>query len=126
MRRIGTTWTVAPAPSSSARSGGSAGTATWADTSGVRLRTSRSRAWSDPPRSETGWTYRMVGVQVAMNLEQLFQPSPGGIGRYSARLAAHLPAADGETIVLTVQAGAVTMTARGFEERLLEPPESPG
>lgn len=35
----------------------------------------------------------MVDVQVAMNLEQLFQPSPGGIGRYTARLAAHLPAA---------------------------------
>ena len=41
-------------------------------------------------------------------------------------LTAHLPAADGETVVLTVQGGAVTMTARGFEERLLEPPESPG
>jgi len=27
-----------------------------------------------------------------MNLEQLLQPSPGGIGRYTARLAAHLPA----------------------------------
>ncbi len=35
----------------------------------------------------------MVGVRVAMNLEQLLQPSPGGIGRYTARLAAHLPAA---------------------------------
>lgn len=34
----------------------------------------------------------MVGVRVAMNLEQLLQPSPGGIGRYTARLAAHLPA----------------------------------
>lgn len=33
----------------------------------------------------------MVRVQVAMNLEQLFQPSPGGIGRYTARLAAWLP-----------------------------------
>jgi len=39
-------------------------------------------------------------------------------------LTAHIPAAGGETIVLTVQAGAVTMTARGFEERLLEPPDS--
>lgn len=35
----------------------------------------------------------MVGVRVAMNLEQLLQLSPGGIGRYTARLAAHLPAA---------------------------------
>lgn len=32
-------------------------------------------------------------MRVAMNLEQLLQPSPGGIGRYTARLAAHLPAA---------------------------------
>jgi len=38
----------------------------------------------------------MVGVRVAMNLEQLLQPSPGGIGRYTARLAAHLPAAGWE------------------------------
>lgn len=30
---------------------------------------------------------------MAMNVEQLLQPSPGGIGRYTARLAAHLPAA---------------------------------
>ena len=34
----------------------------------------------------------MVGVRVAMNLEQILQPSPGGIGRYTARLVAHLPA----------------------------------
>lgn len=40
----------------------------------------------------------MVGVQVAMNLEQLFQPSPGGIGRYTARLAASLPAAGWEVL----------------------------
>ncbi|MEO5679543.1 MAG: glycosyltransferase family 1 protein [Acidimicrobiales bacterium] len=32
-------------------------------------------------------------MRVAMNLEQILQPSPGGIGRYTARLAAHLPAA---------------------------------
>ncbi len=35
-------------------------------------------------------------MRVAMNLEQLLQPSPGGIGRYTARLAAHLPAAGWE------------------------------
>ena len=40
----------------------------------------------------------MVRVRVAMNLEQLFQPSPGGIGRYTARLAAHLPAAGWEVL----------------------------
>ena len=40
----------------------------------------------------------MVGVRVAMNLEQLFQPSPGGIGRYTARLAAHLPATGWEVL----------------------------
>ena len=40
-------------------------------------------------------------------------------------LTAHIAAADGETVVLTVQAGAVTMSARGFEERLLAPPDSP-
>ena len=38
----------------------------------------------------------MVGVKVAMNLEQLLQPSPGGIGRYTARLATHLPASGWE------------------------------
>ncbi len=92
MRRMGTMCTAAPAASSSGRSGGSAGTTTCADTSGGRDRTTRSSAWSDPPRSATGWTYRMVGVRVAMNLEQLLQPSPGGVGRYTARLAAHLPA----------------------------------
>ena len=35
-------------------------------------------------------------------------------------LTAHVPAADGETIVLTVVAGTVTMSGRGFEDRLLE------
>ena len=40
----------------------------------------------------------MVGVRVAMNLEQLLQPSPGGIGRYTAQLAAHLPSAGWEVI----------------------------
>ncbi len=40
----------------------------------------------------------MVGVRVAMNLEQLFQPSPGGIGRYTARLAAHLPGTGWEVL----------------------------
>ncbi len=36
-------------------------------------------------------------------------------------LTAHVPAAGGEIVVLTVQAGAVTMTACGFEQSLLEP-----
>ena len=40
----------------------------------------------------------MVRVRVAMNLEQLFSPSPGGIGRYTARLAAHLPATGWEVL----------------------------
>src|ERR1700722_12097470 len=65
----------------------------------------RSNAWSDPPRSATGctnitrpgrcrssprlpWARRM---RIALNVEQLLQPSPGGIGRYSAALASLLP-----------------------------------
>jgi hypothetical protein len=35
-------------------------------------------------------------------------------------LTAHVPAAGDETVVLTVQGGVVTMTAHGFEQRLLE------
>lgn len=33
---------------------------------------------------------RIVGLRVAMNLEQLLYPSPGGVGRYAAKLAWHL------------------------------------
>jgi len=36
-----------------------------------------------------------------MNLEQLFQPSPGGIGRYTARLASHLPATGWEILAFS-------------------------
>src|SRR5256885_7159736 len=42
-------------------------------------------------------------MRVALNLEQLLQPAPGGIGRYTAELARllpALPAGDGDEITL--------------------------
>jgi glycosyltransferase involved in cell wall biosynthesis len=57
-------------------------------------RVKRARAWSEPPRSATGWMQStlLVALRVALNLEQLLSPSPGGVGRYAARLAANLSA----------------------------------
>jgi glycosyltransferase involved in cell wall biosynthesis len=58
---------------------------------------------SDPPRSATGWTESSRIMRVALNLEQLLQPAPGGIGRYTAELARLLPALpadDGDEITL--------------------------
>src|SRR5439155_20143128 len=59
---------------------------------GGRLRTSRRSAWSDPPRSATGCTERILMVRVAVNVEQLLHEAPGGIGRYTAELVRLLPA----------------------------------
>ena len=42
-------------------------------------------------------------MRVALNLEQLLQPAPGGIGRYTAELARllpTLPSTDGDEITL--------------------------
>ena len=81
-----------------------------------RASASRSKAWSEPPRSATGWTERTVGgftldhrvdgscpgrrtssdrgvvLRVAVNVEQLLSPSPGGVGRYAAKLVTNLVA----------------------------------
>ncbi len=48
-------------------------------------------AFSEPPPSHTFCIERMRLVRVAVNLEQLLYRSPGGIGRYTARLAMVLP-----------------------------------
>ena len=47
---------------------------------------------SDPPRSATGCTERILMVRVAVNVEQLLHEAPGGIGRYTAELLRLLPA----------------------------------
>ena len=95
-RGIGTTCRVAPAASNSAASGDGPGTAMWKSNSPRgRLRTSRRSAWSDPPRSATGCTERIVIVRVAVNVEQLLHEAPGGIGRYTAELVRLLPALAG-------------------------------
>ena len=92
-RAIGTTCRVAPVASNSAASGDGPGTAMWKSNSPRgRLRTSRRSAWSDPPRSATGCTERIVIVRVAVNVEQLLHEAPGGIGRYTAELLRLLPA----------------------------------
>jgi glycosyltransferase involved in cell wall biosynthesis len=44
-------------------------------------------AVSDPPPSAVGWIDRRHLVRVALNVEQLLSPSPGGIGRYTRQLA---------------------------------------
>src|SRR5437016_2193422 len=91
-RRIGTSWTVTPASASSGASCDGPGRAMWKSNSARgRLRASRTRAWSEPPRSATGWTERILVVRVAINVEQLLQPAPGGIGRYTAELVRLLP-----------------------------------
>src|ERR1041384_6224345 len=59
-----------------------------------RLRTSRRSAWSDPPRSATGCTERILMVRVAVNVEHLLHEAPGGIGRYTAELLRLPPAQD--------------------------------
>jgi len=46
-----------------------------------------------------------------MNLEQLLQPAPGGIGRYTSRLAAHLPASGVEVVGFCALHGRGTVTA---------------
>src|SRR5438067_11960113 len=93
MRRIGTSCSVAPASAYSAASGDGPGRAMWKSKSPRgRLRTSRRSAWSDPPRSATGCTERILMVRVAVNVEQLLHEAPGGIGRYTAELLRLLPA----------------------------------
>ncbi len=37
----------------------------------------------------------------------------------------HLPAAEGETVTLTVEEGIVTLAARGFDVQLVGPPRAP-
>ncbi len=62
MRRMGTTWSITPAEAKSAAIGEGAGRATCtAQPAAASCRVSRSRAWSEPPRSATGWTDRSVG-----------------------------------------------------------------
>src|SRR5258708_6421186 len=68
-----------------------------------RLRTSRSSAWSDPPRSATGCTERILMVRVAVNVEQLLHEAPGGIGRYTAELVRLLPAHGVSVTVFTAR-----------------------
>src|SRR5947209_8383432 len=93
MRRIGTPGGVAPASAYSAESGDGPGRAMWTSNSRRgRLRASRRSAWSDPPRSATGCTERILRVRVAVNVEQLLHEAPGGIGRYTAELVRLLPA----------------------------------
>ena len=67
----------------------------------MSLRTIRRRRWSEPPRSATGWIERTLLMRVAVNAEQLLQPSPGGIGRYTARLVTLLGAGTIPDEVLT-------------------------
>lgn len=38
-------------------------------------------------------------------------------------LTAHIPLANGETVAVTVQGGSVTITGRGFEQRLFDASE---
>src|SRR4051794_5311309 len=93
MRCMGISWRVAPAAANCAVSGDGPGSAMWkSNSSRGRLRTSRSSAWSDPPRSATGCTERILMVRVAVNVEQLLHEAPGGIGRYTAELLRLLPA----------------------------------
>src|SRR5713101_9542759 len=84
---------MAPAAANWGASGDGWGNAMWkSNSSRGRLRTSRSSAWSDPPRSATGCTERTLMVRVAVNVEQLLHDAPGGIGRYTAELLRLLPA----------------------------------
>src|SRR5882762_3961033 len=93
MRSIGTTWRATPAASNSPASGEGAGRAMWkVNSSRGRLRARRRSAWSEPARSATGCTERILMVRVAVNVEQLLQDAPGGIGRYTAELGGLLPA----------------------------------
>src|SRR5262245_5742266 len=90
---MGTMCRVAPASANSVASGDGPGRAMWKSNSlRGRLRTSRRSAWSDPPRSATGCTERILMVRVAVNVEQLLHEAPGGIGRYTAELLRLLPA----------------------------------
>src|SRR3954462_15605251 len=101
---IATTCMVAPAAANSAVSGDGPGTAMWKSNSPRgRLRTSRRSAWSDPPRSATGCTERIVIVRVAVNVEQLLHEAPGGIGRYTAELLRLLPALEVDVTPFTAR-----------------------
>jgi glycosyltransferase involved in cell wall biosynthesis len=112
MRRMGTTCSVAPARANSSAIGDGAGTAMWqSQPSSARLRTIRASAWSDPPRSATGWMKRITLVRVAINVEQLLYRAPGGIGRYTAKLVTLLPDLFPEDTV-------VPFTARHGEEEV--------
>jgi glycosyltransferase involved in cell wall biosynthesis len=59
----------------------------------------RRSAWSDPPRSATGWIERTLFVRVAINVEQLFYRAPGGTGRYTAELVKQLTSHDDDTVI---------------------------
>src|ERR1700749_2314397 len=90
---MGAAWRGGPAGSDSSASGDGPGSAMWKSNSPRgRLRTSRRSAWSEPPRSATGCTERILMVRVAVNVEQLLHEAPGGIGRYTAELLRLLPA----------------------------------
>ena len=60
----------------------------------------------------------MVVMRVAMNLEQLLQPVPGGIGRYTARLATLLPRLCPDTEVVGVVARHPTEAVEGLTRQL--------
>src|ERR1035441_7436243 len=83
---------LAPAAANSCSIGDGPGTATWqSHPAWDSCRIMASRAWSEPPRSATGCTERTRLVRVAVNVEQLLYKTPGGIGRYTARLMTLLP-----------------------------------
>src|SRR5579875_683592 len=83
-----TTCRRAPAEAYSSARRGRRGTATWhVQPSADSWRIMAMSAVSEPPPSAVGWMQRMDLVRVALNVEQLLSPSPGGIGRYTAQLA---------------------------------------
>src|SRR2546421_6956927 len=72
-------------------------------------------------------------MRVALNLEQLLQPAPGGIGRYTAELARllpALPAGEGDEITLVPfvarhRRGGVETRLRGVGFDGVDPPLLP-
>ena len=78
---------------------------------------------SDPPRSATGWTERILMVRVAVNVEQLLHEAPGGIGRYTAELLRLLPAKGVEVTPFTARHARddVTRALRAHDLEGLDP-----
>src|ERR1700736_2052158 len=106
---MGTTCNVAPAATNSSVIGDGAGMAMWHDQpSAVRLRTIRTSAWSEPPRSAVGCIERTRFMRVAVNVEQLLYRAPGGIGRYTAKVVSLLAevAPDVTVVPFTARHGA--------------------